>query len=171
MRKQDESRRFGKQATKLLFALRVSWGYIEIDAVPCNKSAREARVESFGATTNAGLLLKAALLAIQTEISDPQMSMLRAHYYHRTLTMESIANFGGYGEYQAGNLQCGLLCGRLARQLRFDPAEDIDMYIVGSFRQDHVSRIAASTLDRLEPRGVRANMPRRRKPSKQRRFR
>jgi len=47
------------------------------------------------------------------------MSMLRAHYYHRTLSMERIAHFGGYGEFRAGNLQYGALCGRMARELGF----------------------------------------------------
>jgi hypothetical protein len=63
--------------------------------------------------------VKAALLAIRPKISEPQMSMLRAHYLYRTLSMERIANFGGYGEYRAGNLQYGALCGRIARELGF----------------------------------------------------
>ncbi len=65
--------------------------------------------------------VKSALLAIEGKISDPQMSMLRAHYHYRTLSMERIANFGGYSKYRAGNLQYGLLCRRLARQLKFEP--------------------------------------------------
>jgi hypothetical protein len=63
--------------------------------------------------------VKAALLAIRSKISDPQMSMLRAHYLYRILSMERIATFGGYGEYRAGNLQYGALCGRIARELGF----------------------------------------------------
>ncbi len=63
--------------------------------------------------------VKAALLAIRSKISEPQMSMLRAHYLYRTLSMERIANFGGYGEYRAGNSQYGTLCGNIARELGF----------------------------------------------------
>ncbi len=63
--------------------------------------------------------VKTALLAIRPKISEPQMSMLRAHYLYRTLSMERIATFGGYGEYRAGNLQYGALCGRIARELGF----------------------------------------------------
>jgi hypothetical protein len=65
--------------------------------------------------------LKSALLAIRPKISEPQMSMLRAHYLHRRLSMERIAFFGGYDSYSAGNLQYGSLCGRIAQQLRFSP--------------------------------------------------
>jgi HNH endonuclease len=64
--------------------------------------------------------VKAALLAIRPKVSEPQMSMLRAHYLYRTLSMERIANFGGYGEYRAGNSQYGTLCGNIARELGFD---------------------------------------------------
>src|SRR5437879_10515109 len=60
-----------------------------------------------------------ALLAIRSKISEPQMSMLRAHYLYRTLSMERIAKFGGYRTYQDGNLQYGTLCGRIARELGF----------------------------------------------------
>jgi hypothetical protein len=63
--------------------------------------------------------LRSALVAIRPKISDPQMSMLRAHYLYRTLSMERIAKFGGYGDYHDGNLQYGALCGRIARQLGF----------------------------------------------------
>jgi hypothetical protein len=63
--------------------------------------------------------VKSALLAIKNKIAEPQMSMLRAHYLYRTLSMERIASFGGYGEYRAGNLQYGALCGRIARELGF----------------------------------------------------
>ncbi len=63
--------------------------------------------------------VRAALTAIRSKISEPQMSMLRAHYLYRTLSMERIATFGGYGEYRAGNLQYGVLCGRIAEQLGF----------------------------------------------------
>jgi hypothetical protein len=63
--------------------------------------------------------LRSALVAILPKISEPQMSMLRAHYLYRTLSMERIANFGGYGEYRAGNSQYGTLCGNIARELGF----------------------------------------------------
>jgi hypothetical protein len=63
--------------------------------------------------------VKTVLLATRPKISEPQMSMLRAHYLYRTLSMERIACFGGYGEYRAGNLQYGVLCGRIAEQLGF----------------------------------------------------
>jgi hypothetical protein len=68
--------------------------------------------------------IKSALSAIRSKISEPQMSMLRAHYLYRTLSMARIALFGGYGQYRAGNLQYGLLCGRLARELAFDSPGD-----------------------------------------------
>jgi len=61
-----------------------------------------------------------ALLAIQAKISQPQMSMLRAHYLYRTLSMRRIALFGGYLHPQDGNFQYGGLAGRIARQLGFE---------------------------------------------------
>jgi hypothetical protein len=63
--------------------------------------------------------MKSALLAVRGIISEPQMSMLRAHYMRRELSMERIASFGGYGNYGAANLQYGRLCGWLAKQLGF----------------------------------------------------
>jgi hypothetical protein len=64
--------------------------------------------------------VKSALLAIRPKISDPQMSMLRAHYLYRTLSMRRIAAFGGYLHPQDGNSQYGGLAGRIARQLGFE---------------------------------------------------
>jgi hypothetical protein len=63
--------------------------------------------------------VKAALQALQPTISAPQMAMLRAHYRHRTLSMQKIAVSGGYKEYRAGNLQYGRLCKQIAHQLGF----------------------------------------------------
>jgi hypothetical protein len=63
--------------------------------------------------------VKAALLAIRPKVSEPQMSMLRAHYLYRTLSMRRIAAFGGYLHPQDGNSQYGGLAGRIARQLEF----------------------------------------------------
>jgi HNH endonuclease len=68
--------------------------------------------------------LKSALIAIRPKISESQMPMLRAHYIYRTLSMERIANFGGYGNYRAGNSQYGALCGRIARELNFTSPGD-----------------------------------------------
>ena len=68
--------------------------------------------------------MKSALLAIRGEISKPQESMLRAQYLYRTLSMERIAKFGGYGEYRAANFQYGALCNRIARQLGFTPRHE-----------------------------------------------
>jgi len=63
--------------------------------------------------------VEAALLAIRPKISEPQMSMLRALYYHGILSMERIAFFGGYGKDNttAGNGAFGALCKKIARQL------------------------------------------------------
>jgi hypothetical protein len=63
--------------------------------------------------------MRSALLAIQGKITPPQMSMLRFHYLYRTLSTRRIANFGGYDSYSAGNLQYGILCSRIAKQLGF----------------------------------------------------
>lgn len=66
--------------------------------------------------------VKTALLAIRDKVTDAQLRMLKAHYGCRTASMEQIANLGGYGEnYRAGNLQYGVLCGRIASQLGFTP--------------------------------------------------
>jgi len=63
--------------------------------------------------------IKSALNKIRNKISEPQKSMLRAHYLYRTLSMERIAHFGGYVGHQAGNLQYGRLCRAVARKLAF----------------------------------------------------
>jgi hypothetical protein len=63
--------------------------------------------------------VKSALLAIREQISEPQMAMLRAHYYHRTLSMQEIAVLGGYKQYRIANLQYGHLCKRIADQMGF----------------------------------------------------
>jgi len=63
--------------------------------------------------------IKTALLAIRSKITEPQMSMLRALYLYRTLSMERIAFFGGYGKYTAGNGAFGALCKKIAQQLGF----------------------------------------------------
>jgi|HubBroStandDraft_2_1064218.scaffolds.fasta_scaffold90872_2 putative restriction endonuclease len=63
--------------------------------------------------------MKSALLAVRDKVTEPQMSMLRAHYLYRTLSMRRIATFGGYDNYGAANLQYGALCGRIARELGF----------------------------------------------------
>jgi hypothetical protein len=66
--------------------------------------------------------VKAALLAIRDRVTDSQLRMLKAHYHCRTGSMEQIANLGGYGEnYRTGNLQYGVLCRRVTRQLGFTP--------------------------------------------------
>ena len=66
--------------------------------------------------------VKTALLAIRDKVTDAQLRMLKAHYVCRRASVEQIANLGGYGEnYRAGNLQCGVLCGRIAGQLGFVP--------------------------------------------------
>jgi hypothetical protein len=81
--------------------------------------------------------LKSALVAIRPKISDPQMSMLRAHYLYRTLSMERIANFGGYGEYRAGNSQYGTLCGHIAREVGFVSPGAQTYTIAESVERDH----------------------------------
>lgn len=69
--------------------------------------------------------LTSALIAIRPKISDPQQSMLRAHYLNRTLSTGLIGRFGGYDSYSAANLHYGKLCGRVARELRFKPRGDL----------------------------------------------
>lgn len=68
--------------------------------------------------------MKSALLAVQGKISAHQMSMLRAHYVYRMLSMRQIATLGGYRNYRAGNSQYGALCGRVARELGFTSPGD-----------------------------------------------
>jgi hypothetical protein len=68
--------------------------------------------------------MKSALLAIQGKLSAHQMSMLRAHYVYRMLSMRQIAALGGYSNYRAGNSQYGSLCGRIARELGFTSPGD-----------------------------------------------
>lgn len=68
--------------------------------------------------------VKSALIAIRPKISEAQMSMLRAHFIYRVLSMERIAQFGGYGDYRSANSQYGTLCGRIARELGFNSPGD-----------------------------------------------
>src|ERR1035437_3219161 len=64
-------------------------------------------------------MVKSALIAIRHKISEPQMSMLRAHYFYTVLSMVRIAKFGGYNYYGSANLQYGKLCREIARELGF----------------------------------------------------
>ena len=64
-------------------------------------------------------MVKTALIAIRPKISEPQMSMLRAHYLYRVLSMERLARFAGYNYYGSANLQYGKLCSQIARELGF----------------------------------------------------
>lgn len=68
--------------------------------------------------------VRTALIAVRPKISEPQMSMLRAHFIYRVLSMDRIAKFGGYRNYRAGNLQYGVLCGNIARELGFKTPGD-----------------------------------------------
>jgi hypothetical protein len=56
--------------------------------------------------------MKSALLAIKSKISAHQMSMLRAHYIHRMLSMRQIAALGGYGNYRLATRSMGRSVGR-----------------------------------------------------------
>ena len=50
--------------------------------------------------------------------------------------MERIAQFGGYGEYRAGNSQYGRLCGWIARALGFVSPGDQTYTIAESAGRD-----------------------------------
>lgn len=79
--------------------------------------------------------LKSALLAIEDKITAPQLAMLRGHYACRLLTMRQIANIGGYRTSDAGNLQYGNLCKRIALELGMLRPADYDWdwtYIIAS---------------------------------------
>jgi hypothetical protein len=63
--------------------------------------------------------MKSALLSVQDKMTDRQLLMLRAHYTHRTLSMEKIAAAGGYKNFESANLHYGILWGQIAKQLGF----------------------------------------------------
>ena len=87
----------------------------ERQAVTPSKGKRKQRVEKPFTIEK----VKSALIAVRPKMSEPQMSMLRAHYLYRLLSMERIARFGGYSYYGSANLQYGALCGRIARELGY----------------------------------------------------
>jgi len=58
-------------------------------------------------------------LAVASEMTDPQMSMLRTHYLHRVASMDTIAQFGDYDTFHSANSQYGTLAGKIADQLGF----------------------------------------------------
>jgi hypothetical protein len=89
--------------------------------------------------------LKSALETIRPKMSEPQMSMLRAHYLYRTLSMRRIATFAGYSNYRAGNLQYGALCGRIARELGFSSPGD-QTYTVATVSPERDSKGEAQWL-------------------------
>jgi hypothetical protein len=69
--------------------------------------------------------MKAALLTVRDRATEAQMRMLKAHYEHRTLSMDKLAAAGGYGErYMVANSQYGTFCGRIAERLDFIPDGD-----------------------------------------------
>lgn len=63
--------------------------------------------------------MKSALSAIRGKMSDEQMAMLLGFYVHPVASMETIASFGGYATYNAGNGIFGRLCGLIADELGF----------------------------------------------------
>jgi predicted HNH restriction endonuclease len=65
--------------------------------------------------------MKSALLAVDIKMTAAQRMMLTGHYQHRVASTEKIARCGGYRTYSAGNLQYGILCGRIASELGFVP--------------------------------------------------
>jgi hypothetical protein len=87
----------------------------ERQVVTPSKGKRKLRVEKPFTIE----MVKSALIAVRPKMSEPQMSMLRAHYLYRLLSMERIARFGGYSYYGSANLQYGALCGRIARELGY----------------------------------------------------
>jgi hypothetical protein len=64
--------------------------------------------------------VKKALVAVEPHITERQMEMLRAHYFHHTLSTGRLAKFAGYkGGYRIANLQYGILSRRIADELGF----------------------------------------------------
>jgi len=63
--------------------------------------------------------IKAALLAVEHEITSHQRQMLLTHYANRVASMERIARFGGYRTFGAANLQYGRLARKVASHLRY----------------------------------------------------
>ena len=103
----------------------------ERQAVTPSKAKRKQRMEKPFTIEQ----MKSALIAIRPEIAEPQMSMLRAHYLYRLLSMERIARFGGYSYYGSANLQYGKLCGRIARELGYRPTGS-KTYTIASVSSD-----------------------------------
>ena len=103
----------------------------ERQAVTPSKAKRKQRMEKPFTIEQ----MKSALIAIRPEIAEPQMSMLRAHYLYRVLSMGRIAKFGGYSYYGAANLQYGKLCGRIARELGYRPTGS-KTYTIASVSSD-----------------------------------
>jgi len=90
-------------------------GETERQAVTLSKAKRKQTVEKPFSIDQ----VEFALVAVKPKITDAQMSMLRAHYLYRVLSMERIAEFAGYTYYGSANLQYGALCGRIARELGY----------------------------------------------------
>jgi|ERR1035441_5745356 hypothetical protein len=73
--------------------------------------------------------IKVALLAIQDKITEPQRAMLKGHSEVHLASTKTIAEFGGYSSTAAGNLQYGILCGRISSELGFLSPRD-KIYVI-----------------------------------------
>lgn len=76
----------------------------------------------------------AAFETIQSQITDGQLGMLKAHYHAagRTLTMTEIAHSVGYQSYRAGNLWYGRLGGLLCDELNWR-SPDVAIFVLVTF--------------------------------------
>ena len=86
--------------------------------------------------------IKAALLSIQDKITAPQRAMLKGHSEVRLASMKKIAELGGYASTSAGNLQYGILCGRISSELGFLSPRD-KAYVIAevSRKRDAVQHV------------------------------
>jgi hypothetical protein len=60
-----------------------------------------------------------ALESVEPILTPYQLMMLEAHYQYRKLSMGRLAEYGGYDNYGAANLQYGKMCSRIAKELGF----------------------------------------------------
>jgi hypothetical protein len=63
--------------------------------------------------------VKAAILAVADELTDPQKQMLRTHGLYPVASMGTIAQFGDYDSYNSANLQYANVGRRIADQIGY----------------------------------------------------
>jgi hypothetical protein len=68
--------------------------------------------------------IKAALLAVEHDLTGQQKQMLMTHYANRVASMERIARFGDYQSYHSANSQYGTLAGKIADHLGYSSPGD-----------------------------------------------